>query len=41
MDHSMLTAVTAVRCFKNGVRDRADVWSVNTEKEYHETKKAE
>lgn len=41
MDHSMLTAVTAVRCFKNGIRDRSDVWSVNTEKEYHETKKAD
>ena len=40
MDHSMLTAMEAVRCLKEGRRDKADVWNVNTEKEYHEEKKA-
>ena len=41
MDHSMLTAITAVRAFSRGDSDRSDIWNVNTEKEYHETKKAE
>ena len=38
MDHSMLTAVEAVRSIANGSRDKATVWAVNTEKEYHEEK---
>jgi protoporphyrinogen oxidase len=38
MDHSMLTAIEAVRAI-NGEGSRADVWAVNTEKEYHEEKK--
>lgn len=38
MDHSMLTAIEAVRCVKNGVTDKTSVWEVNTEKEYHEEK---
>ncbi len=38
MDHSMLTAMEAVRCVKNGITDKHDVWEVNTEKEYHEVK---
>ncbi len=38
MDHSMLTAIEAVRCVKNGVTDKTAVWEVNTEKEYHEEK---
>jgi protoporphyrinogen oxidase len=37
MDHSMLTAMEAVRNIVNGTADRDNVWSVNTEKEYHET----
>lgn len=40
MDHSMLSAMEAVRCLKEGRRDKTDVWNVNTEKEYHEEKKA-
>ena len=40
MDHSMLTAMKAVECVKNGVTDKHDVWEVNTEKEYHEEKSA-
>lgn len=38
MDHSMLTAMEAVRCVAAGVRDKESVWNVNTEKEYHEEK---
>ena len=37
-DHSMLTAMTAVENVKNGITDKANVWSVNTESEYHEEK---
>lgn len=38
MDHSMLTAINAVKAIKNNSLDKTDVWNVNTEKEYHETK---
>ena len=38
MDHSMLTAIEAVRAIKEGSTDKSVVWSVNTEKEYHEVK---
>ena len=38
MDHSMLTAMEAADNIKNGVTDNSNVWNVNTEKEYHETK---
>jgi protoporphyrinogen oxidase len=37
MDHSMLTAIEAVRMIKSGKHDKSAVWNVNTEKEYHET----
>ncbi|MBA2278704.1 MAG: NAD(P)/FAD-dependent oxidoreductase [Chloroflexia bacterium] len=37
-DHSMLTAMTAVDNIVNGERDKENVWSVNTESEYHEEK---
>ena len=40
MDHSMLTAMEAVRAIAAGSTDKGAVWGVNTEKEYHETKKA-
>ena len=39
MDHSMLTAIEAVRAVKEGSTDKSIVWSVNTEKEYHESAK--
>lgn len=39
MDHSMVTAFEAVKNIKNGVRDKSNIWNVNTEKEYHEEKK--
>lgn len=39
MDHSMLTAFEAVRNIKAGkLTDKENVWSVNTETEYHESK---
>ena len=38
MDHSMLTAMEAVDCIKNGNTDKSQIWSVNTEQEYHEEK---
>lgn len=37
MDHSMLCGVEAVRALVTGA-DKAAVWGVNTEKEYHETR---
>ena len=40
-DHSMLTAMTAVDNICAGIADRANIWSINTEQDYHEeTKKA-
>lgn len=38
-DHSMLTAMTAVDNILAGVMDKTNLWSVNTEREYHEEKK--
>ncbi len=38
MDHSMVTAFTAIDCLE-GKADKAALWNVNTEKEYHEEKK--
>ena len=36
MDHSMLTAMKAVKLIKAGINDKNEVWNVNTEGEYHE-----
>ena len=38
MDHSMLTAMTAVDVYLGGESDRSAIWGVNTENEYHEGK---
>lgn len=38
IDHSMCTAFEAVRAIAGNSSDRSAVWSVNTEKEYHEGK---
>lgn len=38
MDHSILTAMEAVRCMARGETDRTSVWEINTEQEYHEEK---
>ncbi|MDR1112664.1 MAG: NAD(P)/FAD-dependent oxidoreductase [Bacteroidales bacterium] len=37
MDHSMLTAIEAVRNIKEKRSDKSNIWNVNTEEEYHET----
>ena len=37
-DHSMLTAMTAVENIVNGVVTKDNIWSINTEMEYHEEK---
>jgi protoporphyrinogen oxidase len=37
-DHSMLTAMTAVDNIAAGITDKANLWAVNTEMEYHEEK---
>lgn len=39
MDHSMMTAFETVNNIINGVKDKTNIWNVNTEKEYHEAKK--
>lgn len=38
MDHSMLTAITAVSNIIKGIKTKDNIWSVNTEQEYHESK---
>jgi protoporphyrinogen oxidase len=37
-DHSMLTAMTAVDNIIEGRRDKSNIWAVNVEMEYHESK---
>ena len=38
MDHSMVTSMVACENILKGERDKTALWSVNTEKAYHETK---
>ncbi|MDR3218913.1 MAG: NAD(P)/FAD-dependent oxidoreductase [Dysgonamonadaceae bacterium] len=38
MDHSMLTAMEAVRNVKENKTNKDNIWAVNTEEEYHEKK---
>lgn len=37
-DHSMLTAMAAVENIQNGITTKANIWEVNAEQEYHESK---
>jgi protoporphyrinogen oxidase len=37
-DHSMLTAIQAVQNIKSGIIGKENIWSINTEQEYHEEK---
>ena len=37
-DHSMLTAMTAVDNIAKGITDKSELWTINTEMEYHEKK---
>lgn len=39
MDHSMMTAIEAVKSIKTGCTNKNAIWNVNTEKEYHEQRK--
>jgi len=39
MDHSMVTAMEAAKNIRNNIKDKTNIWNVNTDKEYHETKK--
>lgn len=39
MDHSMLTAMEAVKNIKEGKTSKENIWAVNTEEDYHESKK--
>ncbi|MGN0171504.1 MAG: NAD(P)/FAD-dependent oxidoreductase [Acutalibacteraceae bacterium] len=41
MDHSMATSFEAVKNIRGGVRDKSNIWNVNTEKEYHEERKSD
>jgi hypothetical protein len=38
-DHSMLAAMTAVDNVIAGTTDKSNLWSINTEEEYHEEKR--
>lgn len=38
MDHSMVTSFEAVKNIIGNVKDRSNIWNVNTEEEYHEEK---
>ncbi len=38
MDHSMVTAMVASELIKTNNKDKSSLWSVNTEKSYHEAK---
>ena len=38
MDHSMMTAIKTAQAIKEGTVDKKEIWTVNTEKEYHEQK---
>ena len=40
-DHSMLTAMTAVENIAQGQTDKSNIWAVNTEMEYQETRQAD
>jgi len=38
MDHSMLSAVEAVKAIHSGSKDKSAIWNVNSEEDYHESK---
>jgi len=39
-DHSMLTAMAAVENIINGEKSKTNIWEINTEQDFHETKKS-
>ena len=38
MDHSMVTSFEATKNIKDNIKNKENIWNVNTEKEYHEEK---
>ena len=38
MDHSMMTAMECINNIRTGNSSKENIWAVNTEEEYHETK---
>ena len=38
IDHSMCTSFEAVKNILSGTKDKSNIWNVNTEEEYHESK---
>ena len=38
MDHSMVTAFETVKNITENIKDKDNIWNVNTEQEYHEEK---
>ncbi len=38
IDHSMVTSFETVKNILSGAKDKTNIWNVNTEKEYHESK---
>ena len=38
IDHSMCTSFEAVKNIRGGITTKDNIWNVNTEKEYHESK---
>ncbi len=38
MDHSMMTAMTTIEKIASGSTEKSNIWNVNTETEYHESK---
>ena len=40
IDHSMCTSFETVKNILSGRKDKANIWNVNTEQEYHEVGKS-
>lgn len=38
LDHSMLTGIAAVENIVSGITDKSNIWKINSEQEYHESK---
>lgn len=36
IDHSMCTSFEAVKNIRNGIKDKSNIWNINTEQKYHE-----
>ena len=39
MDHSMMTAFETVNNIENNIKDKSNIWNVNTDTDYHEENK--